>query len=203
MVLKRTAKKERQLKDKPSEVPDRPKPAAYATIPYVAGTTEKISRILKKFDVTTRFNCVEKMGDIIPRPKDRISRHLYEGVYRIDCSCGMAYIGQTGRAVKCRLQEHGRAIKNKQYHLSAVAEHVNSEPGHSTNLERTSVLAREPRYYPRVIREAIEIAKHPNNFNREDGYRLHTAWKRLFKPAGQSEDGEEIGAKQHGDDRPI
>ncbi|XP_046397785.1 uncharacterized protein LOC124164499 [Ischnura elegans] len=71
MVLKRTAKMERKLKNKtPSPKTEKPKAAGYATIPYVAGTSEKIARLLKKFDVTTRFNCVKKTGELLPTPKD-------------------------------------------------------------------------------------------------------------------------------------
>ena len=110
MVLKRTTKKEKELKSKtPSPKTEKPKAAGYAIIPYVAGTSEKIARLLRKFDVTTRFNCVKKTGEFLPTPKDRISPHAYEGVYEIECSCGMSYFGQTGRAVKCCIQEQRRA----------------------------------------------------------------------------------------------
>jgi hypothetical protein len=37
-------------------------------------------------------------------------------------------------------------------------------------------------YHPCIIREAIEISKHPHNFNCEDGYRLSRAWLHLFSP---------------------
>ncbi|KAL0820661.1 hypothetical protein ABMA28_006493 [Loxostege sticticalis] len=37
------------------------------------------------------------------------------------------------------------------------------------------VLARERRFVPRMLREAIEIRRHPN-FNREDGWKIPPAW---------------------------
>ena len=35
-------------------------------------------------------------------------------------------------------------------------------------------------YRHRIVREAIEIKKHSNNINREDGYRLSKLWDVLF-----------------------
>ena len=39
--------------------------------------------------------------------KDRQSKHLQNGVvYKITCSCGKMYIGETGRYLKTRISEH-------------------------------------------------------------------------------------------------
>ena len=100
---------------------------------------------------------------------------------QLQCSCGKCYVGQTGRPIKTRIREHERATEKKQFRLSAVSEHVWSEPGHTVDFDKPIVICKESRYYPRLIREAIEIAKHPKNCNREDGYTLANTWKRVFK----------------------
>jgi predicted GIY-YIG superfamily endonuclease len=150
------------------------------TIPFVAGTSEKIARALRKHDVVTRFNCVRKIAEVLPSVKDSIPPGLREGVHQVPCSCGKYYIGETCRSLNVRLREHQRAATKKQYKASAIAEHVWSEPGHKAIFEEGRVIAQEKRYFPRLIREAIEIRKTPNNFNREDGYPLHGAWKRII-----------------------
>ena len=70
---------------------------------------------------------------------------------------------------------------NGQHHLSAIAEHIHLNPGHNINFEKTQVIAKTQKYLPRIIKEAIEIQKHPNNFNRDDSYKLSFTWKQLIK----------------------
>ena len=60
---------------------------------------------------------------------------------------------------------HGHVSK------SAVCEHTMDKPSHYIRFDKPLILAKENRYIPRMIREAIEIQKHPN-FNREDGWKL-------------------------------
>ena len=169
------------------ERPPTEKARAHAILPYVAGTTEKIARALQKHNIMTRFKCVTKMSNILVNTKDHHPKDICGGVYEIKCGCGDSYIGQTSRALKCRVQEHRRAVKNRQFSQSAVAEHQWSGPTHNIDFDNASLLNKEGRYYPRIIREAIEIAKKPKNFNREDGYTLASAWKRVFKDPDQSE----------------
>ncbi|XP_046400889.1 uncharacterized protein LOC124167135 [Ischnura elegans] len=83
MILKRTTQVEKRNRTLEKEKQPNEKPETYATIPYVAGTSEKISRILKKKNIVARFKCVTKIYQIIPKPKDKIPNNLYEGVYRI------------------------------------------------------------------------------------------------------------------------
>ena len=187
LVLKRATKEEERrrnagIEDQGNEDGEREtSKRLYVTIPYIAGTSEKISRILHKHDVVTRYSSVTKIGDYLPGPKDTIPQELYEGVYRVPCSCGKAYIGETCHSLHVRMKEHQRATKNKQFQLSAIAEHAWSEPGHDICFDEKKLLAKECRYFPRQIREAIEIHKTPKNFNRDDGYPLHSAWKRLIR----------------------
>ena len=55
----------------------------------------------------------------------------------------------------------------------------NSRTSTSTRITYSDVkvIARASHYYPRIIRESIEIMKNTNNFNREDGYRISNTWK--------------------------
>ncbi|KAJ8937123.1 hypothetical protein NQ318_012981 [Aromia moschata] len=60
---------------------------------------------------------------------------------------------------------------------SAIAEHVHTNENHKIDYENIRVLDKTTIYYPRIIRESLEIMKNNNNFNREDGYRLSNTWR--------------------------
>jgi hypothetical protein len=53
---------------------------------------------------------------------------------------------------------------------------------HGIDFDKTEVSS----YHPCIIREAIEISKHPHNFNPEDGYRLSKARLHLFSSKPQT-----------------
>ena len=45
------------------------------------------------------------------RPKDAVDPAKQDGVvYRIHCECGKVYIGETGRPMQDRIEEHDRDI---------------------------------------------------------------------------------------------
>ena len=112
--------------------------------------------------------------------KDKADEHQHKGVYRVTCSCGLNYIGETGWSLKDRLKEHGDNICNQRICTSALAEHSENSKHHIC-LEETSMLAKENHYFKRRFREALEIIKHPNNFNRDGGFEVSKNWAPLIK----------------------
>ena len=54
-------------------------------------------------------------------------------------------------------------------------------PTHQINFDHVQVLAKTEKYFPRLIQEPIEIHKRPDNFNREDSYRLSSTWTKRLK----------------------
>jgi predicted GIY-YIG superfamily endonuclease len=84
------------------------------------------------------------------------------GIYRISCECGKVYVGQTGRTIEARLKEHRRHVRLNQPERSAVAEH-SLTTYHLIDFDGASKLTR---YMDRLVRKAIEIRLHPDNFNR-------------------------------------
>jgi hypothetical protein len=89
-------------------------------------------------------------------------------------------VGQTERTIEARLREHKRHARLNQPERSAVAEH-SLTTYHRIDFDGTSKLRPATRYMDRLVREAIEIRLHTNNFNRDDGFNLSHAWRPIIK----------------------
>jgi predicted GIY-YIG superfamily endonuclease len=112
--------------------------------------------------------------------KDPIDKHQGKGIYKISCSCGRCYIGETGRSFQVRIKEHEADIRREWTRTSSLAEH-SLKTKHHICLENTEILAKEDHFFRRRIREALEIMKHPNNMNRDGGLEVSRSWLPLLK----------------------
>ena len=115
--------------------------------------------------------------------KDANPELVTPGVYEIPCSCGMVYIGQTGRSVRERLNEHIRNTNLNQTEKSAIAQH-SYEAGHGVLFTNTKILHKENKKRQCLIKEAIEISKNNNNFNRDDSLKLNHIWTLALRQDG-------------------
>ncbi|XP_047999702.1 uncharacterized protein LOC125236815, partial [Leguminivora glycinivorella] len=137
-----------------------------AILPFVRGVTDRISHILKRASIKTYFKPMKKILSQFLRPVKCQTPLQSAGVYRLDCECGLSYVGQTKRSISTRVKEYIADVKHRRQR-SAVSEHVMDKVNHAIKFDKPLVLAKEKRYIPRMLREAIEIKKYPN-FNRED-----------------------------------
>ncbi|KAK9890114.1 hypothetical protein WA026_008924 [Henosepilachna vigintioctopunctata] len=153
-----------------------------AYLPYIPRVTDRIGRILRRHDVRTIFKPTQKIHQIIGSVKDKRDPLSAAGVYRIPCSCGKVYIGTTKRSMGTRLKEHKASCRLGQTEKSAVAEHALSEGDHEINFEGCTLLASVNGFQNRLVREAIEIRKHSNNFNRkEETLSLNPIWNHIIR----------------------
>ena len=118
--------------------------------------------------------------------KDKVDEHQQNGVYKVTCSCGLNYIGETSRSLKFRLKEHGANIRNQCVRTFSLMEHLEKSKHHIC-LEDSSLLAKENHYFKRIFREALEIIKHPNNLNRDGGFEVSKNWVPLIKCQNKSD----------------
>ncbi|CAH2251078.1 jg11803 [Pararge aegeria aegeria] len=95
-----------------------------AYLPFVRGVTDTIGRLLKqRYDIKTVFTPLQKIAHLMRSPKDRLP-YQCPGVYKIDCSCGSSYIGQTKRSIATRVTGHIKAVRDNETQKSAIAEHI-------------------------------------------------------------------------------
>ena len=78
--------------------------------------------------------------------------------------CKEFYIGETERSLKTRLLEHKRPSSTS----SEVSNHIHIEsPGHHIDLDEVKILDREPRWFERGVKEAINIKMNNSTFNKD------------------------------------
>jgi len=142
---------------------------------YIQGTTDKIARILRKFDIPSTFRPLKTIRNSLRSVKDPVNPMDMKGVYLIPCSCGTPYIGETGRSIHQRICEHAADLRHGRTKSSALAEHVD-KTSHHVCIEEAQVISKVAQFHLRKLREAIEIEKRPNNLNRDDGWKVSRCW---------------------------
>ena len=109
-------------------------------IPYVAGMTEDIRRVCRKFNIRVVFKSGRTLRSMLTKVKDTLPLGKQSNVvYRIPCSCGQVYIGETKRRLETWLKEHRDTCERGMMEKSAVAEHA-WENHHPIDWEETTVL---------------------------------------------------------------
>lgn len=151
----------------------------FAILPFIANTSNKIGKILQRHNIKVAYKSNLKIKNLLNPAKDQIPFHTC-GVYEVPCSCGKVYIGETGRSINTRLTEHKRHLRLLHPTKSAIAEHA-IDTLHDIRFEDTKILANNKNWSTRKIREAIEILKHPNNFNKDNGYELADTWLSILR----------------------
>ena len=101
---------------------------------------------------------------MLDKSEDTIDLKHHKGVYKIPCSCGEAYMGDTGRSIETNLKEHNVDLRYDRIKNSAIAEHSHNTKHHIFP-ENSKVSAIVSNYYKRKIHETIEIEKCGKNFN--------------------------------------
>ncbi|XP_022105752.1 uncharacterized protein LOC110987368 [Acanthaster planci] len=119
----------------------------------------KTQRILSKYDIKVFHTAPLKIRGMLTSHKDLQDPHHRPGVYKIPCQCCKEYIGETGRDLPTRLKEHQAHCRKGEYEKSGTVEHSHSED-HRINWDQANLITSIQHWYPKRIREALEILKH-------------------------------------------
>ena len=154
-------------------------------IPYVAGMSEDIRRVCRKFNIRVVFKSGRTLRSMLTKVKDTLPLGKQSNVvYRIPCSCGQVYIGETKRRLETRLKEHRDACERGMMEKSAVAEHA-WEHHHPIHWEETTVLD-HGRGQELLVKEALHIQMTPveERFNRDGGLEVPGCWTAVMRKQG-------------------
>ena len=132
---------------------------------------------------------------LLVHPKDKVElEEQGELVYQIPCkNCGAEYIGETGRLLKTRLEEHRKDVDNtkkekytrsgkKDWCLPLINSPLQTTENHIIDWEGVNIVDKEPNRRIRHIKEAIWIRKITTPINRDEGnYELPPVYDDVIK----------------------
>ena len=154
---------------------------ASTVIPYVRGVSESIRRILSSLGIRVCYKPFQTLKQMLSHPKDPVpDLQRRDVVYKIPCAaCSSSYIGQTGRKLSQRLDEHRRAFRQADFNSSALAEHAWT-CDHAVDWSNVKVLSNPRDYTTRMLEEAVFIRQTRDNLNRDCGS-LPAEYENLFE----------------------
>jgi hypothetical protein len=130
----------------------------WITYTYTGEYVRKITKLFKNTNVKIAYKTLHTVGRIT-QGKHNINTYEQSGIYKLTCqACFQIYIGQTGRKLCTRYNDHVRRIRlNKDE--SAVATHI---------------LNQQHQYGPiSTIMEIVETAKKGNLMNRKEEFQIY------------------------------
>ena len=137
-----------------------------ASIPYIKGISENISRILQPFNIRVAHKPITTLRQLLTNIKDRDEPRNRQGaVYKINCSdCHASYIGETGRNLATRLTEHKRATRKGDVN-NHIAEH-HRLTNHTIDWDSAQCLTYSTNYFQRLTLESLFTNLEQTPFNR-------------------------------------
>ena len=97
-------------------------------LPYEKGISEKIAKFSKKYNVKVVHTKSKSLKNVLKQKQieNKNEHNITQGtVYKVSCNdCDKFYIGETGRKLNIRLNEHKRDAKNKTGNMSGLSQHI-------------------------------------------------------------------------------
>ncbi|XP_062715221.1 uncharacterized protein LOC134291471 [Aedes albopictus] len=123
------------------------------------GLSEKLSKLLNKHGISLAYQTRDKIKNtVFSRLKDPIPKQKTKNVvYAVPCGTndGKVYVGQTGRMLETRINEHRTNIRKKEAKTGLTQHHI--DEGHNFNFNKTEILEKIENQASRTIAEAFHI----------------------------------------------
>ncbi|XP_076036098.1 uncharacterized protein LOC143022047 [Oratosquilla oratoria] len=110
------------------------------TILYVKGASEITARLLRRHSVNAAHKSCNTLHGALTKVKDReFKKDQARAVYEVKFKdCNVHYVGETGKKLSTRLQEHRRAM-NRRDQSSAIFRHCDEHQNENTDITRFEV----------------------------------------------------------------
>ena len=158
-------------------------------LPNIPKVTAKLRRIFRRYNIHIAVNPGRKINSMLTGHKTYFRDPLLNsGVYKITCSCGKCYFGQTKRHIKKRFNEHLGYIRRGE-NKSGLSTHV-LEEDHVISLNNVKWIRGNKDMVDRVIREGYNICWNNNNVNENECGNLNYSWKNVILSLKSNKDNE-------------
>ena len=97
------------------------------SLPWVPAISPKLKKAFKKAGYKAVFKSGKNLERILTsRNKPKLNTNMNPGVYRLQCSCGKKYVGETRLNISSHIEQRQKAAFTGKWERSAVAEHCKS-----------------------------------------------------------------------------
>ncbi|XP_065662967.1 uncharacterized protein LOC136085574 [Hydra vulgaris] len=158
----------------------------YISLPWVPKLSNQLKQIFKSVGYTPVFKSPKNLQQLITQKnKPRLPNDSYPGVYKLECSCGKLYVGETKLKVSTRICQHQKHTFEGKWKNSTVAGHSRNCHG-AFGWNNNNTVKVEEDYFKRKVRESLEIQFHQcspgeGGLNEDDGdYVTSSFWKPYF-----------------------
>jgi predicted GIY-YIG superfamily endonuclease len=152
-------------------------------IPYICGISEDIRRVCGQYNRHVIFKSGQTLRSILTKVKDTLPIGMKSNVvYKIPCSCGKVYIGETKCRLETRIKEHQTACEKGDVEKSAIAEHA-WKHHHPVMWKGATVVDHVRGWKELLIKEALNIHQIPKQerINRDTGLEISACWNPIMK----------------------
>jgi hypothetical protein len=137
----------------------------YKCLTFYGNVSLQMAQFFKGLGVSIAFKTVNSLKSHLVKTKDKTDQLSKSGVYSLECGeCSACYVGQTGRKISTRVQEH-LSLFNKYKNTdttetkSAFANHLLNS-GHKFSItENVNILHQCPKGKKLDLLEKMEITK--------------------------------------------
>ena len=137
-------------------------------LPYFGQISKKIKSMFKKFQIHTIFRIPFRMKRLITLVKNILNKLEKSGVIckLISKRCKVTYVGQTGRLLNTRLEEHKKNLGRKCNYYNVLSDHRKQYADHDFDWNNVEILNSESNKGKREFMEMLYI-------NREGTYSIN------------------------------
>ena len=128
-------------------------------LPWIPGVSVRLKKTFRKAGFKAVFKSGNNLSAILTaRNKCKLPKNSSPGIYKVNCSCGKYYIGETKLQVSTRIKQHQKNSFLGNTAHSGLCQHDSVCEGEIQWGEAETIKVEE-RYYERKIREALEIQR--------------------------------------------